>query len=305
MPSYPFVTVDVFTSVRFGGNPLAVVTDARGLTGEQMQQIAAEFNYSESTFVLPPDHPENAAQVRMFTPTTEIPFAGHPNVGMGYVLGRAGYVLGTPIGSILRFEEKAGLVEIRLTGFGDQITAARISAPAPLTLREGPDPQMVAACGSLSLDDILTTNHPPVMASVGLEFAIAELADLDALARAKPNQAAFEAANDAIPSSGIALSLFLYVLVSTDPLVVRARMFAPLDNVPEDPATGSASGALAGLLASLNPTAELTQHVTVQQGVEMGRPSTIELDVTKREGNVAKVVIGGECMPVMRGTIEV
>ena len=305
MTHFDFVTVDVFTSVRFGGNPLAVVLDARGLSVEQMQAIATEFNYAESTFVLPPDDPANSARVRIFTPTTEIPFAGHPNVGTGYVLARHSELFGRPVGDALYFEEIAGVVPIKLVREGDQIAGSRITAPAPFS--EGPelDPALIAPCASLNTHDIRTANHNPTFISVGLPFAALEVSDLATLALARPNTAAFERADALVPAQGIRLSLFLYTVLTPEPLTVQARMFAPLDNLPEDPATGSASGALGGLLASLRPEPDLDLPVTVRQGYEMGRPSTIELDVRKRNGKVERVEIGGRCVDVMRGTIVI
>lgn len=138
-----------------------------------------------------------------------------------------------------------------------------------------------------------------------MPFVAAELRDLDALARAKPDTAAFERADELIPAQDIRLSLVLYTVIESHPVTVRARMFAPLDNVPEDPATGSASGALGGLLASLRPETDLDLSIIVRQGHEMGRPSTIDLDVSKRAGQIERVTIAGRCVEVMRGTITV
>src|SRR5690349_4683774 len=134
MTSVGYVTVDVFTSSRFGGNPLAVIPDARGLSDDAMAAIAREFNYSETTFVLPPADPANTARVRIFTPTSELPFAGHPNVGTGYVLGRLESLFGKPTGNELRFEENAGLVVVELFRDGTEVTGAAITAPQPLSL---------------------------------------------------------------------------------------------------------------------------------------------------------------------------
>ena len=120
-----------------------------------------------------------------------------------------------------------------------------------------------------------------------------------------PLEIAFERVDEAIPAQGIHLSLFLYSILATDPLTVQARMFAPLDNVPEDPATGSASGALGGFLASLRPETDLDLPVTIRQGYEMGRPSQIEVNVTKRAGEIEQVVIGGRCVDVMQGSITI
>ncbi len=188
MPTYEFVTVDVFTEQRFGGNPLAVFPDARGLHDADMQAIAAEFNLSETTFVLPPDNPQHHARVRIFTPQAELPFAGHPNVGTGYVLAQRDdnppehYV----------FEEPAGLVRVHvLRGPGKAITGTRISAPRSLSIDIGIPDDVIARCIGLDGSDVLTTAHTPLVASVGTPFVIAELRSVEALSAASPDLAAF------------------------------------------------------------------------------------------------------------------
>lgn len=303
MQSTDFITVDVFTVERFTGNPLAVVPDARDLTATQMQQIAGEFGYSESTFVLPSEDVSNTARVRIFTPTTEIPFAGHPNVGTAFVLGQYPELFGRPIGDHLRFEEIAGLVEVDLMRDGGVVTGATIRAPRPLELGESPLPELIARCASIDAATVRTTPQAPVIASVGLPFAIAELTDLEALGKARPNLSAFQEAAALHPRAGGDFSLFLYVRDREDPGHIRARMFAPLDNVTEDPATGSASAALAALLGASDPASNGEIRLTIEQGVEMGRRSVIELAVSKSGGSVTDVRISGRCVAVMRGSI--
>lgn len=158
MPSYDFVTVDVFTRQRFGGNPLAVFTDARGLSDRNMQSLAREFNLSETTFVLPPDDPAHTAKIRIFTTAHELPFAGHPNVGTGYVLARQGR---GQVDTML-FEEPAGLVEVRIERDGDGVVGATISAPQPLSLGATFAPELIAACAGLQPVDVVLTSHPPI-----------------------------------------------------------------------------------------------------------------------------------------------
>ncbi|MBB3646823.1 trans-2,3-dihydro-3-hydroxyanthranilate isomerase [Rhizobium sp. BK619] len=303
MDTLSYVTVDVFTSTRFEGNPLAVIADARGLSDAAMQRIATEFNYSEVTFVLPPENPENSARVRIFTPTMEVPFAGHPNVGTAYVLGQQAEIFGKPVGEKLRFEEKAGIVEVSLKRNGARVAATAIRAPQPLTVGDTIAEETIARCISLEPGAIVTTNHAPVFASVGLNFAVAEVSGLEALAAARPNLAGFQAAAGRQTTSGHDFSLFVYARTSENPWHIRARMFAPLDNVPEDPATGSASAALGAYLVSLAPDADMNVRITVEQGVEMGRRSIIALDVVKSNGIVTDVIISGSCVAVMRGEI--
>jgi trans-2,3-dihydro-3-hydroxyanthranilate isomerase len=300
MAQFAFETVDVFTEERFGGNPLAVLTDARGMSPEAMQSIAREFNYSESTFVLPPADEANTARVRIFTPAFEIPFAGHPNVGTAFVLGRMGSVFGKAVGDILRFEEKAGLVEVVLTRRQGEIAGASIVAPRALERGEEVAPEVVAACATLGAHEISTSIHPPVFASVGLEFIIAEVASRDALARATADVSAFRRARLRYGGNTDRFSLFLYSRLSGSR--VRARMFAPLTNVSEDPATGSASAALGALLASLANSSREPINLEIEQGVEMGRPSLISVRVGA-EKERHRVAVAGSCSAVMRGVI--
>src|SRR5581483_11068777 len=148
-----FVTVDVFTGTQFAGNPLGVVLNAEGLSGGQMQAIAAEFNLAETTFVLPPKDPANTAEVRIFTPRYEMPFAGHPNVGTAFALARAGTSYGRAItGEAVVFEEKAGIVPISLQRKGATVIGARLASPQPLTLGAEIPAELIASACSLSLD---------------------------------------------------------------------------------------------------------------------------------------------------------
>jgi trans-2,3-dihydro-3-hydroxyanthranilate isomerase len=298
MPSFEFVTVNVFTGDRFGGNPLAVLPDARGLTSAQMQAIARDFNLSETTFVLPPDNPMHDAKVRIFTPTHEMPFAGHPNVGTGFVLARA---MDNPPEHLV-FEEIAGLVRVHIQrGDAGQITGARISAPQVLSIGDAVPTETVAACASLTPDDFLTNSHHPLKASVGTEFAIAEVASLEALARAMPDIGAFRTA----AGETTRFALLLYVRRDGDATKLRARMFAPLGGVLEDPATGSACAALAALLTSMAPGENVDLHYEIEQGVEMGRPSLLIASGRKTAEGPVEATVAGSCVPSGRGVLEV
>ena len=301
MPSYEFVTVDVFTEHRFGGNPLAVFPDASGLSDAQMQALAAEFNLSETTFVLPPDNPQHHARVRIFTPRAELPFAGHPNVGTGYVLARRDP---NPPEHLV-FEEIAGLVRVHiLRDAAKQITGARISAPRPLSIDLDIPTEVIAACTGLSEDDVLTTAHTPLVASVGTSFVIAELASLEALSRASPDLGAFRDAVEQYPGVGSRFALHLYVRVEGDATRLRTRMFGPLMGVLEDPATGSANAALAALLTSLAPGENVDLTYDIEQGVEMGRPSRIVATARKTAEEPVTATVAGSCVPVLRGSVE-
>jgi trans-2,3-dihydro-3-hydroxyanthranilate isomerase len=298
---FEFVTVDVFTDRRFGGNPLAVVPHAEGLTAEQMQSIANEFNLSETTFVLPPKDAANTAQVRIFTPKYEMPFAGHPNVGTAFVVASRGSAYGRVVGSPLRFEEQAGLVPVEVLKDGDAIVGARLTAPRALQRGADVAPDIIAIACSLGVDDFETSRHVPCVASCGTRFIFAEVKTRRALAAAQPRSDVFA---QRFPIDGTT-GIHLYVQDKAEGIDVWTRMFAPLHGVAEDPATGSANVALAGLLASLRPEPDLLLNIRIAQGVEMGRPSILDASAEKRGGTVIETRIGGRCVPVMRGTIEI
>jgi len=291
-----FVTVDVFTDRRFGGNPLAVVPSAEGLTGEQMQAIAGEFNLSETTFVLPPQDKAHTAQVRIFTPKFEMPFAGHPNVGTGFVVARRLGLAGP-----LLFEEIAGLVPIEVLRQGGEATGARLTAPQPLKLGDELPAELIAEACSLDPADIETRHHTPCVAGCGTIFNFAEVKTRAALERAAPRAEIFAKRLPVDAATGI----HLYFRDGADGIDLRTRMFAPLHGVTEDPATGSANCALAGLVASLRPEPDLVLSLRIAQGVEMGRPSFMDASAEKRAGRVVETRIGGTCVPVMAGTIEI
>jgi len=298
-----FVTVDVFTDRQFGGNPLAVVPDARGLTSAQMQAIAAEFNLSETTFVLPPSDPAHTAQVRIFTPRAELPFAGHPNVGTAFVLaGTTASAARPAAGDMMIFEEKAGAVRIELLKTGQRITGARLAAPQRLAIGEDIAPGIVAAACAIAGDDIDTRAHRPCIASCGTPFVFAALKSRAALAAARPRAEMFAEHLPMTKAGGI----HLYVPAGTAGSAgadIETRMFAPLHGITEDPATGSANVALIGLLAKLRPEPDLTLTRTISQGVDMGRPSLMQASAEKRDGTVVATHIGGACVPVMSGVV--
>ena len=298
-----YVTVDVFTDRLFGGNPLAVVLDAQGLKKPQMQAIATEFNYAETTFVLPPRAPEHSAHVRIFTPRTEVPFAGHPNVGTAVVFAREREREregqgGPPLDRLI-FEEAAGLIPIRLIRQANAVVGAEFAAPESLALGSKISAGDIAECLSLTPADINLTNHPPQVLSVGLPFLVAEITSRDALRRAKPNSKTHERV---LPPLGTD-AIYCYSRGAT-PQQLHARMFSPLDGIIEDPATGSAAAATISLLAALRPERDAEMSWRIEQGVEMGRPSLLKGRTEKRDGTVTAVHIGGFAVQVMSGLIN-
>jgi len=296
---YRYYICDVFTDTRFGGNPLAVLPQAAGLSDRQMQQVAREFNFSESAFVFPAEA-GHTRRVRIFTPATEVPFAGHPNIGTAFVLATAGEFGEIDSSTTVTFEEKAGLVPIAIQRRDGQSIWCALTAPERLTLGPTMPAGSVASALSLALDDVITVTHLPQLASVGLPFLVAELKDRAALERARLS---LDGAR-ALLAEGVPPDVHLYVR-STDGFDLRARMFAPLDGVPEDPATGSANCALAGLLAQHEAAPNGSFRWRIAQGVEMGRPSVLEAGAEKRDGIVVATRIGGACVLISEGVIEV
>jgi trans-2,3-dihydro-3-hydroxyanthranilate isomerase len=298
MRKYRFFTCDVFTNSRFGGNQLAVLPEADGLSREQMQQIATEFNYSESTFVTASNGPDER-NVRIFTPTTEVPFAGHPNIGTAFALASDGAFGDLGSSKMVRFHEAAGTVSISIDRDDQGRLRCELEAPQSLTI--GSPVEIDRAASALSLDDdgILSTTHPPIVAGVGLPFLVVELVSMSALERAKPNIPVLEALHD----DGIVPDIHLYVR-SNDEFDIHARMFAPLDGVLEDPATGSANCALVALLTERDPEFSNGGAWRIAQGVEMGRPSTLEARTARQDGKI-RTWIGGNCVSVAEGQITV
>lgn len=294
-----YLHCDVFTDAAFGGNPLAVLPDARGISDRRMQQIAREFNFSETSFVLPAES-GHRRRVRIFTPSVEVPFAGHPNVGTAFVLAATGELGALDAPVAVTFEEKAGLVPVTVERRGDGSIACELSAPEKLSL--GPEVPVaeLAAAVSLRPEDVATGVHAPRVFSVGLPFLFAELTSPEALARARSHLSAL----DAIVARGVTPDIHLYAR-ATDGFDLRTRMFAPLDGVPEDPATGSANAALAAALARFDPKPDGRFRWRIAQGVEMGRPSVLEASAEKRHGEVVAAKIGGTSVLVAEGWIEI
>jgi len=287
-----YAIVDVFTREAGGGNPLAVFFDGRGIADAAMQRLAREFNFSETTFVLPSDRDDCDFRVRIFTPTREVPFAGHPNIGTACALAARGMLSGTEVS----FEELAGRVV--LTVDRERADQARLLAPEPFSRGESYPTSLLASVLGLAEHEIDTSTHLPCEASTGLPFSCVALKSEDALKRAKIDLHALDVA----VASGVNPDLHCYV---RDGQSIEARMFAPLDGVPEDPATGSANCALVGLLASLDASVPDAADWHVSQGVQMGRPSQLELHTVKQEGAVQQIYLSGACRPFATGRARI
>ncbi|OKO68657.1 PhzF family phenazine biosynthesis protein [Bradyrhizobium sp. AS23.2] len=295
-----YITVDVFTDRAFGGNPLAVVLDAVGLSTQQMQAIATEFNYSETTFVLPPRDKAHDAEVRIFTPVRELPFAGHPNVGTAFVLA----TMAKEPKPRLLFEEKAGLVPVDIRREQGRVISTELTAPQPLARLSQLSAADAASCISLNAEDVKVDRHAPQIVGVGTPFLVIELPSRDALKRARPDAAAF---GKVFPRDG-AFAAWFYtrdVPAAEAPCERQARMFMRgASGLAEDPATGSATVAAAALFADLDPMRDGELKLTVGQGFDMGRPSLLLTRVRKQDGKIVSAHVGGNCVPMMEGTFR-
>lgn len=293
-----YVTADVFTDSMFNGNPVAVVLDASGLSAGQMQLVAREFNYTESTFVLPPEDQAHSARVRIFTPVREAPFAGHPSLGTAFILAREAALRGAAPVRRLTLEEGAGLVPVNLVWEGGVLVGGELTSPEPFSRRGQVSAERAAACLQLSPEDIRTDGHLPQVVSVGLPFLVVELASRDALRRARPDKAAY---GRVFPLDG-AHSICTYTQ-DRDPddadCDLVSRMFTSF--MTEDPATGSATAALSALRADIQGAMDLS--LRIRQGVEMGRPSTLLTKVVREAGKAPVVRLGGRCITVMEGVL--
>lgn len=280
-----YFVYDVFSDVPFGGNQLAVIPDATALPEDQLQRIAREFNFSETTFVYPAADPAHHAKVRIFTPTMEIPFAGHPTIGTAIALRDEGHQ-----GDLI-LELGVGPIPCTFEGDTASFTVAR-----PLERFGAPDPALVAAALGLPDHAINSATHAPVQAGLGLPFVMVELTDKTQLNACAISVAHFREGAARYPT-GLDFAIFAYVRTAT---AIDARMFAPLDNIPEDPATGSASAALAALL-----TDALGRDLSLQilQGEAMGRPSYITAATVL--GDPIAVTISGKAVRTMQGTLLV
>lgn len=292
---YEYAIADVFTDRSFGGNQLAVVLDAVGLSTEQMQAIAREFNFAETTFVLPPDQPGTTARLRIFTPGAEMPFAGHPTVGSAAVLAELGRVPVADGAAEVVFTELVGPVQVGVTGVGATLAAelrlaAELTRPAP-----GPEPTSVAAALGLPADAVLEAWY----AGVGLPCGFARLSSAVEVYAARLDAMAWSAAFAGGPSP----ILYFFGGDLVDGAELHARMFAPDLGVPEDPATGGAVAALVACLAERDGRPDAEVSLTVRQGVCMGRPSLLTATARTTAGRLEYVTVGGGVAMFATGTI--
>jgi trans-2,3-dihydro-3-hydroxyanthranilate isomerase len=301
---YAFWTVDVFTDREFGGNPLAVIPYANGLSTEQMQLIAREFNLSETAFVLPPENPEHTFRLRIFTPARELPFAGHPTIGSAFVLGLCGRIELKNERTRVVFGETVGSVPVEIrAASGKPVFTQLTTAKAPEWGPPPPPSEIVAAMLSLDPTDVLDDAHDePQSISCGMPFLYVPLASLDAVKRARLN---WEWWNQYLASAWAPQVYAFSYEVETDGATIHARAFTHAVGIEEDPATGSAASGLAGYLAKREKLRDGTTRWRVEQGMEMGRPSTIDVEADLLDGAVTAVRVGGASVVVSEGHLIV
>lgn len=300
---YAFVTLDVFTTRRFGGNPLAVIPAAAGLSSEQMALIAREFNLSETAFVLPAQDPSHSHRVRIFTPSAELPFAGHPTLGTAFALAHLGQI---PQGiHQLIFKEGIGSVPIKLDWGSDQtLQAMRLTPPQLPQLGPAPPaPEILAAVLGIPVETIVTGSWCPQAWSCGVSFCFVAVTERQILRQLQVDLARWQ---EVLAPTGAAQIYCLWrdpAVVGMGQFRIAARMFAPGLGVMEDPATGSAAAALAGYLTAA--TGQVTYTCQIEQGSEIGRPSHLELIATGSGADLSCVEVAGSAVMVSEGWINV
>lgn len=299
MKRYAFITLDVFTRARFGGNPLAVLPDATGLTADEMQAITREFDYSETVFLLPADDPRHLRRARIFTPACEIPFAGHPTLGAAIALAQEGAIDFAGGRAEIVLEEGVGPVRVTLTAIeGEPLRAELTAAVAPERLSGAAPPAALARMASLAPGD-LVAERPPEIWSCGFPYTVVEVRDREILARARLDEAAWRAGVADGPATAV---LFFAREAESAAHDLRARMFAPAYAVPEDPATGSAAVALAGRLGRGLPDGEYRWGI--EQGYEMGRPSQLYVTASVRDGATVEARVAGHAVRFATGHLH-
>ena len=298
----PYAIIDVFTQIPFQGNPLAVVLDGEGLTAGAMQAIAAEFNLSETVFVLTPEDAANTASIRIFTPSAELPFAGHPTVGTAVLLAkRAIGEVEQPTDMAIALEEKIGMVRVGVVVKPGRMGHATFTLPdnpvevAPTISRED-----ISAALGLYADDIGFDDYKPAIYSAGVPFSLVPVGSLEALKRIKPNLSAWEKAFEVAERD----NAFVYARGGeSENAAFHARMFWPKAGIIEDPATGSAVAAFAGAIMEFEKLSDGHHSFLIEQGYEMGRASDIMLEIDVEDGEFFAARIGGSAVIVVEGTL--
>jgi len=297
MGTYRFYTVDVFTEQPFAGNPLAVFPEAEGLTDPQMQSIAREMNLSETTFVFAPDDARNAAKVRIFTPSEELPFAGHPTLGTAHVLVTSGAVA---TNGMVILEEGVGPIAVSVTRHGAR-TNAQLSV-AQLPIAGPPPPSREALAKVLSIpEDAIAQEVPIEGVSCGVPYLFVQVSELEVIGSIRIDAARW----DETIAIYWAKAVFVWTRETVRDADIHARMFFTTTSILEDPATGSAAAAFAGHLGLREGADTGTVRWRIEQGVEMQRPSLLEVEADKEDGRIVAVRVGGSTVSISRGEMEI
>ncbi|MFN8376615.1 MAG: PhzF family phenazine biosynthesis protein [Anaerolineae bacterium] len=301
MRQLPYHLVDVFTDRAFGGNQLAVFTDGRGIASETMQQLAKELNLSEITFVLPPDDPNNHYRVRIFTPATEMPMAGHPTVGTSFVLAREKLIDTSGSHVTIRLEEKVGTIPVALDLNDGLPTLIAMQQPLPTFGSIYQNWQAIADMLSITLEDF-DAAYPLQVVSCGVPFLFVPLKTLQAVQKVRLRIDVWERALRDFETPHV----FVFTReTATAEGTVHSRMFAPALGIAEDPATGAASGPLGCYLVQHKIISANPAVIISEQGFEMGRPSIIRIEIESMGGDITRVGVGGQCVYMGAGFIAV
>jgi trans-2,3-dihydro-3-hydroxyanthranilate isomerase len=298
-----YAILDVFADRPLAGNPLAVVLDAEGLDDGQMQAIAREFNLSETVFVLPAEEARHSAQIRIFTPSKELPFAGHPTVGTAVLLAlRAFAAKNGPEESVIMLEEKVGPIRCGAFIKGERLGRAIFDLPRDaVDLGPASDKEAIADALGVLPAEIGFENHEPSAYTAGVPYAFVPVRDLSAIARVKPNPVVWPAA---FRTEGAAAFIYCRETVSLGHHF-HGRMFVPEPVIREDPATGSAIAALTGAIARFDRLPSGAHHYIIEQGFEMARPSLIGLELDVDGERITAARIAGDAVIVAEGTLSI
>jgi trans-2,3-dihydro-3-hydroxyanthranilate isomerase len=298
-----FHTLDVFTTRKFCGNPLAVVLGADHLSTEQMQTITREFNLSETTFVMAPDDPAHTAKVRIFYPGGEMPFAGHPTLGTAALLAEMKNKPGCSFETRVTLELKAGLTPVTITRIADR-TSGIFTAPVIPTHIPGVLPSISQVARALGIEpaDIGFDNHSLANIVGGPRFFYVPVKSLDVLAKARVCEPMW---TEMLAPLGELHAAYLYTRGGSNAAThFRARMYDPGGGIIEDPATGSATALLAAQLLSSENLVDGIHRWQLEQGYEMGRPSDLRLEADVKAGKLTAVRVGGSVVRMMSGELD-
>ncbi len=302
MSKLRFHMVDVFTDRAFGGNQLAVFPDGQSVPGALMQSVAREFNFSETTFVLPPQDPYNDFWVRIFTPASELPFAGHPTIGTAFVLARERRINGAGEIGVVRLEEGVGVIPVTVAVKGGAPDIITMDQPLPTFGATFSDREAIARLLSIAPDGV-DARYPLEVVSCGLPFLFVPVTDLETLKRVKPRVDLW----GEVLGSFEARDIYAFTLeAEAEGSTAHGRMFAPEIGIVEDPATGSANGPLGCYLVKHGIVkAQPAAHIVSEQGFEIGRPSFLYIDIEQTDDRISRVRVSGRCAYIGEGTLHI